>query len=124
MQHMRKVVAYTKRHLAQEGAAKKNPDSKSAKSLRNWGHVRQYYLVVEDLRFADTVTGSAKERLIVSLDLLGLPIIFPFCLYSNILTRPFLPPRQLLSLGLSCFLPVLKPDSPTSSQFDYIPNAF
>ncbi|MCJ1477554.1 hypothetical protein MMC13_006226 [Lambiella insularis] len=36
--HMRKVVAYCKRHLAQESAAKKNPDSKSAKSLKNWGH--------------------------------------------------------------------------------------
>ncbi|TKX23439.1 hypothetical protein C1H76_4507 [Elsinoe australis] len=36
--HMRKVVAYNKRHLAQEGSAKKNPDSKSAKSLKNWGH--------------------------------------------------------------------------------------
>lgn len=33
--HMRKVVSYNKRHLAQEGAAKKNPDSKSAKSLKN-----------------------------------------------------------------------------------------
>ena len=36
--HMRKVVAYCKRHLAQEGTAKQNPDSKSAKSLKNWGH--------------------------------------------------------------------------------------
>ncbi|PNS20438.1 hypothetical protein CAC42_5888 [Sphaceloma murrayae] len=36
--HMRKVVAYNKRHLAQEESAKKNPDSKSAKSLKNWGH--------------------------------------------------------------------------------------
>ena len=36
--HMRKVVAYCKRHLAQEGTAKKNPESKSAKSLKNWGH--------------------------------------------------------------------------------------
>lgn len=36
--HMRKVVAYCKRHLAQEGAAKKDPHSKSAKSLKNWGH--------------------------------------------------------------------------------------
>ena len=35
--HMRKVVAYNKRHLAQEESAKKNPDSKSAKSLKNWG---------------------------------------------------------------------------------------
>lgn len=36
--HMRKVVAYNKRHLAQEGKAKQDPDSKSAKSLKNWGH--------------------------------------------------------------------------------------
>lgn len=36
--HMRRVVAYCKRHLAQEGIAKKNPESKSAKSLKNWGH--------------------------------------------------------------------------------------
>ncbi|QIW95858.1 hypothetical protein AMS68_001376 [Peltaster fructicola] len=36
--HMRKVVAYLKRHLAQEEKAKKDPDSKSAKSLKNWGH--------------------------------------------------------------------------------------
>ncbi|KAI9662286.1 MAG: hypothetical protein M1821_008453 [Bathelium mastoideum] len=36
--HMRKVVAYCKRHLAQEQSAKQNPDSKSAKSLKNWGH--------------------------------------------------------------------------------------
>ncbi|KAF2157717.1 hypothetical protein K461DRAFT_290007 [Myriangium duriaei CBS 260.36] len=36
--HMRKVVAYNKRHLAQEESAKKNPNSKSAKSLKNWGH--------------------------------------------------------------------------------------
>ncbi|KAG8622977.1 hypothetical protein KVT40_007953 [Elsinoe batatas] len=36
--HMRKVVAYNKRHLAQEESAKKNPDSRSAKSLKNWGH--------------------------------------------------------------------------------------
>lgn len=38
LQHMRKVVAYCKRHLAQEESAKKNPESKSAKSLKNWGH--------------------------------------------------------------------------------------
>ena len=36
--HMRKVVAYCKRHLAQEEAAKRNTDSKSYKSLKNWGH--------------------------------------------------------------------------------------
>jgi len=35
---MRKVVAYLKRHLAQEEKAKQDPDSKSAKSLKNWGH--------------------------------------------------------------------------------------
>ena len=49
---------------------------------------------------------------------------FPFCLCSSILIRPFLPQRLLLSPGLSWFPPVLKPDSPTSCQFDYIPNAF
>lgn len=37
IQHMRKVVAYCKRHLAQEGKAKQDPNSKSAKSLKNWG---------------------------------------------------------------------------------------
>lgn len=36
IQHMRKVAAYCKRHLAQEGKAKQDPDSKSAKSLKNW----------------------------------------------------------------------------------------
>ncbi|KAK3671262.1 hypothetical protein LTR78_008897 [Recurvomyces mirabilis] len=38
IQHMRRVVAYCKRHLAQEGKAKQDPESKSARSLRNWGH--------------------------------------------------------------------------------------
>ena len=33
IQHMRRVVAYCKRHLAQEGKAKQDPDSKSARSL-------------------------------------------------------------------------------------------
>ncbi|KAK0719901.1 hypothetical protein B0H67DRAFT_169528 [Lasiosphaeris hirsuta] len=36
--HMRKVVSYCKRHLAQEERAKHNTDSKSYKSLKNWGH--------------------------------------------------------------------------------------
>ncbi|RKU43431.1 hypothetical protein DL546_005744 [Coniochaeta pulveracea] len=36
--HMRKVVSYCKRHLAQEEKAKMNTDSKSYKSLKNWGH--------------------------------------------------------------------------------------
>lgn len=31
--HMRKVVAYNKRHLAQESSAKQNPDSKVSLSL-------------------------------------------------------------------------------------------
>ncbi|MCJ1225583.1 hypothetical protein MMC12_002232 [Toensbergia leucococca] len=39
--HMRKVVAYNKRHLAQEGKAKQDTDSKSYKSLKNWGHDAQ-----------------------------------------------------------------------------------
>ena len=36
--HMRKVAGYNKRHLAQEGKAKQDTDSKSYKSLKNWGH--------------------------------------------------------------------------------------
>ncbi|CAJ2511270.1 Uu.00g068950.m01.CDS01 [Anthostomella pinea] len=36
--HMRRVVAYCKRHLAQEGKAKQGPESKSSRSLKNWGH--------------------------------------------------------------------------------------
>jgi hypothetical protein len=36
--HMRKVVAYCKRHLAQEEKAKQDTNSKSYKSLKNWGH--------------------------------------------------------------------------------------
>ncbi|KAF9892055.1 hypothetical protein FE257_002461 [Aspergillus nanangensis] len=36
--HMRRVVAYCKRHLAQEEKAKQDPSSKSYKSLKNWGH--------------------------------------------------------------------------------------
>ena len=39
--HMRKVVAYCKRHLAQEEKAKKDTNSKSYKSLKNWGHDAQ-----------------------------------------------------------------------------------
>jgi len=39
--HMRKVVAYCKRHLAQEEKAKQDTDSKSYKSLKNWGHDAQ-----------------------------------------------------------------------------------
>jgi hypothetical protein len=38
IEHMRKVVSYCKRHLAQEEKAKQNTDSKSYKSLKNWGH--------------------------------------------------------------------------------------
>ncbi|KAK4191710.1 hypothetical protein QBC35DRAFT_296192 [Podospora australis] len=38
--HMRKVVSYCKRHLEQEETAKKNTDSKSYKSLKNWGMMR------------------------------------------------------------------------------------
>ena len=36
--HMRKVVAYCKRHLAQEETAKRDTASKSYRSLKNWGH--------------------------------------------------------------------------------------
>jgi hypothetical protein len=39
--HMRKVVAYCKRHLAQEEKAKQDTESKSYKSLKNWGHDAQ-----------------------------------------------------------------------------------
>ena len=36
--HMRRVAAYCKRHLAQEEKAKQDTNSKSYKSLKNWGH--------------------------------------------------------------------------------------
>ncbi|RYP55628.1 hypothetical protein DL769_010096 [Monosporascus sp. CRB-8-3] len=37
--HMRRVVAYCRRHLAQEqDVARRDPDSRSARSLKNWGH--------------------------------------------------------------------------------------
>ncbi|KAH8726221.1 hypothetical protein GQ44DRAFT_771413 [Phaeosphaeriaceae sp. PMI808] len=39
--HMRKVVAYCKRHLAQEEKAKQDTSSKSYKGLKNWGHGAQ-----------------------------------------------------------------------------------
>ncbi|RDW73274.1 hypothetical protein BP6252_07181 [Coleophoma cylindrospora] len=39
--HMRRVVAYCKRHLAQEDKAKQNTESKSYRSLKNWGHDAQ-----------------------------------------------------------------------------------
>ncbi|KAL1737049.1 hypothetical protein EV714DRAFT_265861 [Schizophyllum commune] len=40
--HMRKVVAYCKRHLAQEEQkAQSDSDSKAYKSLKNWGHDAQ-----------------------------------------------------------------------------------
>ncbi|KAL1720781.1 hypothetical protein EV715DRAFT_196233 [Schizophyllum commune] len=40
--HMRKVVAYCKRHLAQEEPkAQADSDSKAYKSLKNWGHDAQ-----------------------------------------------------------------------------------
>lgn len=38
---MRRVVSYCKRHLAQEEKAKKDTESKSYKSLKNWGHDAQ-----------------------------------------------------------------------------------
>lgn len=38
LNHMRRVVAYCKRHLAQEEKAKQDTESKSYKSLKNWGH--------------------------------------------------------------------------------------
>ncbi|KAF2432551.1 hypothetical protein EJ08DRAFT_732308 [Tothia fuscella] len=39
--HMRRVVAYCKRHLAQEEKAKQDTSSKSYRSLKNWGHDAQ-----------------------------------------------------------------------------------
>ncbi|OQE42993.1 hypothetical protein PENCOP_c003G07385 [Penicillium coprophilum] len=36
--HMRRVVSYCKRHLAQEERAKHDTSSKSYRSLKNWGH--------------------------------------------------------------------------------------
>lgn len=39
--HMRRVAAYNKRHLAQEETAKKDTNSNSYKSLKNWGHDAQ-----------------------------------------------------------------------------------
>ncbi|KAK5087521.1 hypothetical protein LTR70_007044 [Exophiala xenobiotica] len=39
--HMRRVAAYNKRHLAQEETAKKDTNSRSYKSLKNWGHDAQ-----------------------------------------------------------------------------------
>lgn len=39
--HMRRVVAYCKRHLAQEEKAKRDTTSRSYKSLKNWGHDAQ-----------------------------------------------------------------------------------
>jgi hypothetical protein len=38
--HMRKVMSYCKRHLAQE-KEKQDTNSKSYKSLKNWGHDAQ-----------------------------------------------------------------------------------
>lgn len=38
IEHMRRVVSYCKRHLAQEGQAKQDTSSKSYCSLKNWGH--------------------------------------------------------------------------------------
>ena len=36
--HMGKVVSYCKRHLAQEEKAEQHTNSKSYRSLKNWGH--------------------------------------------------------------------------------------
>lgn len=38
LEHMRRVVSYCKRHLAQEGGAKMDTGSRSYRSLKNWGH--------------------------------------------------------------------------------------
>ena len=36
--HMRKVVGYVRRHLAQGGKSRSDPDSAWRMSLMNWGH--------------------------------------------------------------------------------------
>ncbi|GJD95999.1 DUF3140 domain-containing protein [Methylobacterium iners] len=36
--HMRKVIGYVRRHLAQGGKARQDPDSPWRLSLMNWGH--------------------------------------------------------------------------------------
>jgi hypothetical protein len=36
--HMHRVVSYCKRHLAQEERAKLDTESRSYRSLKNWGH--------------------------------------------------------------------------------------
>ncbi|KAJ5981781.1 hypothetical protein N7499_009164 [Penicillium canescens] len=36
--HMRRVVSYCNRHLAQEERAKQDTESRSYRSLKNWGH--------------------------------------------------------------------------------------
>jgi hypothetical protein len=38
LKHMRKVVAYCKRHIAGEQSAMLNEESRSHRSLKNWGH--------------------------------------------------------------------------------------
>ena len=56
--HMRRVVAYCKRHLAQGEKAKQNTDSKSYKSLKNWGHdALKNWIVVESSRREGILTG-------------------------------------------------------------------
>ncbi|RGP62755.1 hypothetical protein FSPOR_9027 [Fusarium sporotrichioides] len=60
VQHMRKVVSYCKRHLAQETKANndKSPEevkkTKSYASLKNWGH--------DFLKAQDKENGSAKKQ--------------------------------------------------------------
>lgn len=60
LQHMRKVAAYCKRHLAQEAARNKEKDpeevkeTKSYVSLKNWGH--------DFLRAQGKESGSANGR--------------------------------------------------------------
>lgn len=39
--HMRRAAAYNKRHLAQEATAKRDAESRSYRSLKNWGHDAQ-----------------------------------------------------------------------------------
>ena len=46
--HMRKVVSYNKRHLAQEEKAKQDTDSKSYKSLKNVSLFRESDLIFRE----------------------------------------------------------------------------
>lgn len=44
IQHMRKVVSYCKRHLAQEGKAKQDPESRSARLVKTLSFFFPFFL--------------------------------------------------------------------------------